>query len=153
MSAITRSRNVFICTTPNAFGTDSELPAHFATSTTALPTLRRGQETVGGSPVASAQNPAGVIKHLLRFPLITKVVEQLDSRCTVELAEGATVALRAVKPNQFSLALFWETGSEAHLTKVHDIANRKGLTLDREALKLDIVDGKANIAVAQEGSK
>ena len=54
------------------------------------------------------------------------------------------MALRAVKPNQFGLALFWETGSEAHLTKVNDIANRKGLALDREALKLDIKkDGKA----------
>ena len=107
--------------------------------------LRRGQETVGVVRlVASAKNPGGVIKHLLRFPLITKVVEQLDSSCTVELAEGATVALRAVKPNQFGLALFWETGSEAHLTKVHDIANRKGLALDREALKLGIKkNGKA----------
>ena len=107
--------------------------------------LRRGQETVGlVRLVAGSKNPAAVVKHLLRFPLIIKVAEQSDSSCTVELAEGATVALTAVKPNQFGLALFWETGSEAHLTKVHDIANRKGLALDREALKLSIkTNGKA----------
>ncbi|HEX4900694.1 MAG TPA: DNA polymerase/3'-5' exonuclease PolX [Pyrinomonadaceae bacterium] len=107
--------------------------------------LRRGQETVGVIRlVASSKNPVAVLKHLLRFPLIIKVAEQSDSSCSLELGEGATVSLRAVKPNQFGLALFWETGSEAHLTKIHDIANRKGLALDRETLKLSIkTNGKA----------
>lgn len=114
--------------------------------------LRRGQETVGVIRlVASSRNPAAVIKHLLRFPLIIKIAEQADSRCTVELAEGATVSLRAVKPNQFGLALFWETGSEVHLTKMHEIANRKGLALDREALKLSIKsNGKAKSLPARK---
>ena len=101
--------------------------------------LRRGQETVGTIRlVASSKNPAAVVKHLLRFPLIIKVAEQSESSCTVDLAEAAKVSLRAVKPNEFGLALFWETGSEAHLTKINDIANRKGLALDRESLKLTI---------------
>jgi DNA polymerase (family X) len=101
--------------------------------------LRRGQETVGTIRlVASSKNPEAVVKHLLRFPLIIKVAEQSESSCTVELAEVATVSLLAVKPNQFGLALFWETGSEAHLTKIHDLANRKGLALDRQGLKLGI---------------
>jgi len=107
--------------------------------------LRRGQETVGTIRlVASSKNPGAVIKHLRGFPLIVKVAEQLDSSCTVELAEAATVSLKAVKPNQFELALFWETGSEVHLTKMHDIASRKGLALDREVLKMSIkTNGKA----------
>lgn len=101
--------------------------------------LRRGQETVGTIRlVAGSKNPGAVVKHLLRFPLIIKVTEQSESGCTIDLAEAATVSLRAVKPNQFGLALFWETGSEAHLTKINDIANRKGLALDREGLKLSI---------------
>ena len=101
--------------------------------------LRRGQETVGTVRlVASSKNPAAVIKHLLRYPLIIKIAEQSDSSCTVDLAEAATVSLRAVKPNQFGLALFWETGSEAHTTKVHDFAKSKGLALDREGLNLRI---------------
>ena len=101
--------------------------------------LRRGQETVGTIRlVASSKTPGAVLKHLLRFPLIIKVVEQSASSCTVDFADGATVSLRAVKPNQFGLALFWETGSEAHLTKIYDIASRKGLALDPEGLKLSI---------------
>ncbi|MGI8917133.1 MAG: DNA polymerase/3'-5' exonuclease PolX [Pyrinomonadaceae bacterium] len=107
--------------------------------------LRRGQETVGTIRlVASSKNPAAVVKHQLRFPLIIKVLEQSESSCTVDFAEEATVSLRAVKANQFGLALFWETGSEAHLTKMHDIANSKGLALDREALKVTIkTNGKS----------
>lgn len=110
--------------------------------------LRRGQETVGTIRlVASSKNPAAVVKHLLRFPLIIKIVEQSESSCTVDFAEEATVSLRAVKPNQFGLALFWETGSEAHLAKMHDIANSKGLALDREALKVTIkTNGKSPLS-------
>lgn len=101
--------------------------------------LRRGQETVGTIRlVASSKNPAAVVNHLLKFPLIIKIDEQSTSGCTVELAEGARVFVRAAKPNQFALALFSETGSEAHLTKVSTIASRKGLSLDRESLKLSI---------------
>ena len=104
--------------------------------------LRRGEETVGTIRlVASSKNPAALVKHLLRFPLIIKVSAQSDSGCTVHFAEGATVSLRAVKPNQFGLALFWETGSESHLTKMHAIANGKRLDLNREDLKVSIKTG------------
>ena len=37
-----------------------------------------------------------------------------------------------MRPNQFALALFWETGAEAHVNKVQEIANRKGLDLNRQ---------------------
>ncbi|HET9787982.1 MAG TPA: PHP domain-containing protein, partial [Pyrinomonadaceae bacterium] len=107
--------------------------------------LRRGQETVGTIRlVASSKNPAAVVKHLLRFPLIIKIAEQFETSCKVELAEEATIVLKAVQPNQFGLTLFLETGSESHLKKITDIANRKGLTLDREHLELGIKsNGKA----------
>ena len=105
--------------------------------------LRRGQETVGTIRlVASSKSPAALVKHLLRFPLIIKVQEQSESSCTVELAEEATVSLRAVKPNQLGLALFLETGSEPHVNKVQEIASNKGLLLDRQALRLTI-NGKS----------
>ena len=104
--------------------------------------LRRGQESVGTIRlVASSKNPAALVKHLLRFPLIIKVSKQSESGCTVDFAEGATLSLKAVEPSQFGLALFWETGSESHLTKLHDIANAKGLDLNREDLKVSIKTG------------
>lgn len=98
--------------------------------------LRRWQETVGTIRlVASSKKPAAVIQHLVRFPLIIRVEDQTDTSCMVEFAEGARIFLRAVKPNQFALALFFETGSEAHVTKLQEVARRKGLDLDRENLK------------------
>jgi DNA polymerase (family X) len=98
--------------------------------------LRRWQETVGTIRiVASSKKPAAVIKHLVRFPLIIRVEDQTDTSCMVEFAEGARIFLRVVNPNQFALALFFETGSEAHVTKLQEVARRKGLDLDRENLK------------------
>src|SRR6185503_3168278 len=112
--------------------------------------LRRGAETVGTIRlVACAKNPAAVVKHLLRFPLIIRVDEQTDSSCEVELAEGAVVFLKAVKPNEFGLALFFETGSQTHVTKVQEIAGHKGLALDHDKLKLTI-SGKARAAKSRK---
>lgn len=101
--------------------------------------LRRWQETVGTIRiVASSKKPLAVIQHLLRFPLIIRVSEQSETSCLVELAEGALISLKAVKPDQFALALFLETGSDAHVTKLQEIARRKGLDLNREDLKVKI---------------
>jgi DNA polymerase (family 10) len=101
--------------------------------------LRRWQETVGTIRlVAVSKKPATVVQHLLRFPTIARVENQTEASCTVELTEGAQISLRVVKANQFALAMFWETGSEAHVNKVNELALRKGLDLDRETLKLKI---------------
>ncbi len=101
--------------------------------------LVRWKETVGTIRlVASSSRPEVLVEHFLRFPLIVKVEDQTETTCTVQLAEGARVSLRAVQPNQFGLALFWETGSEAHVSKLHEIAGRKGLDLNRQNLKIKI---------------
>ena len=101
--------------------------------------LRRWKETVGTIRiVASSRRPKDLVEHFLRFPMIVKVEDQTDTTCSVQLAEGARVSLRAVEPNQFGLALFWETGSESHVKKLHEIASRNGLDLNRETLKVKI---------------
>ena len=113
--------------------------------------LRRWQETVGTIRiVVSSKQPAGLVEHFLRFPLIIKVENQTDDSCTVELAEGARVLLKAVRPAQFPLALFLETGSDAHVLKIQDLASRKGLALNRDSLKMEIVrSGKARSATSR----
>jgi DNA polymerase (family 10) len=101
--------------------------------------LRRWKETVGTIRiVASSNRPETLIEHFLRFPLIVKVEDQTDTSCLVQLAEGARVSLRAVQPNQFALALFWETGAEAHVNKLQEIASRKGLDLNRQSFRIKI---------------
>ena len=50
--------------------------------------------------------------------------------------------------DHFALALFWETGSEAHVTaKVAELARRKGLDLDPETLKARINKSGKGVAV------
>lgn len=112
--------------------------------------LRRWKETVGTIRiVASSKQPAQVVEYFLRYPLIIKVEDQSDTSCTVELAEGARVSLRAVKPAQFPLALFFETGSDSHVSKVQGIASRKGLELNRQSLKIQIKRPKQAVKKAK----
>jgi len=86
--------------------------------------LRRWKETVGTIRiVANTKRPAALIEHFLRFPLIVEVIERMEEACTVRLAEGARVSLVAARPPEFALALLTETGSKAHVSKLHQIAN------------------------------
>jgi DNA polymerase (family 10) len=89
--------------------------------------LRRWKETVGTIRlVAKTEQPATLIQHFLRFPLIVEVIEQMEEACTVRLAEGARVSLVAARPAEFALALLMETGSQAHVSKLQQIASGEG---------------------------
>lgn len=86
--------------------------------------LRRWKETVGTIRlVANTKQPAALIEHFLRFPLIVGVTEQMEEACTVKLAGGARVSLVAARSAEFALALLSETGSKAHVNKLHRIAS------------------------------
>ena len=86
--------------------------------------LRRWKETVGTIRiVANTKRPAALVEHFLRFPLIVEVIEQMEEACTVRLAEGARVSVVTARPSEFALALLTETGSKAHVNKLHQIAN------------------------------
>lgn len=86
--------------------------------------LRRWKETVGTIRlVGKTKQPASLVEHFLRYPLIVEVIEQMEEACTVRLAEGARVSLVAALPVEFALALLTETGSKAHVVKLQQIAN------------------------------
>jgi DNA polymerase (family 10) len=89
--------------------------------------LRRWKETVGTIRiVVNTKKPTALVKHFLRFPLIVEVIEQMEEACTVRLAEGARVSLVTAHPFEFALALLTETGSPAHVNKLHQIASEGG---------------------------
>jgi len=89
--------------------------------------LRRWKETVGTIRlVANTKQPSKLIEHFLRFPLIVEVIERMEEACTVRLVDGARVSLVAARPPEFALALLTETGSKAHVNKLHQIANGEG---------------------------
>jgi DNA polymerase (family 10) len=88
--------------------------------------LRRWKETVGTIRlVANSKRPAALIEYFLRFPLIVQVEEQMKEACMVRLAEGARVSLVVARPAEFALALLTETGSQAHVNKLQEIAGSK----------------------------
>jgi len=89
--------------------------------------LRRWKETVGTIRiVVKSKRPASVVEHFLRFPLIVEVIEKMGEGCTVRLADGARVSLVAATPDEFGLALLAETGSKAHVNKLHQLASEAG---------------------------
>ena len=97
---------------------------------------RRWKETVSRIViVAASKNPQTIIDHFLKFPLIARTESKTRQECTVVLSEGYKATLIAVKPEEFAIALWRATGSEAHLKKLQPIATRK---------KLNIVSGNGN---------
>src|SRR5712691_1807307 len=94
--------------------------------------LRRWKETVGTIRlVADTNRPLSLIEYFLRFPLIVQVEEQTRASCVVRLADGARVSLVAVRPAEFALSLFTETGAKAHVAKIQQIASGKHLGSNR----------------------
>ncbi len=91
---------------------------------------RRWKETVSEIViVASAKKPETIIEHFLRFPLVLRAESQTKQECSVVLSEGYKATLVVVKPEEFALALWRATGSEAHLKKIQPIAAKKKLFL------------------------
>ena len=85
--------------------------------------LRRWKETVSQIVVvASASKPQALVKYFLRFPAVARIEEQLSGRAVVMLSEGFKATLIAVKPEDFAVAIFNATGSQAHLQKLNELA-------------------------------
>jgi DNA polymerase (family X) len=91
---------------------------------------RRWKETVSRIVVvASAKRPQAVVEHFLRFPLVIRTESKTRLQCTVVLSEGFKATLIAVKPEEFAMALWRATGSEAHLKGLQLIATKKKLNI------------------------
>jgi DNA polymerase (family 10) len=94
--------------------------------------LRRWEETVDTVDlVASAKKPAAVIEQFLKFPLIVSSRVDSPTECVVQFADGAPVSLAVVPLKEFAVSLFARTGSEAHVGKVMQYAERKKTGLAR----------------------
>ncbi|HYK21297.1 MAG TPA: PHP domain-containing protein [Pyrinomonadaceae bacterium] len=94
--------------------------------------LRRWEETVGTIDlVAATDDAAALIKKFQQFPLI--VSSQLNgvTECFAQLADGAVITLTAVPPQEFAIALFAKTGSQAHIEKFQKYAEKKKISFSR----------------------
>ncbi|MFN2530028.1 MAG: PHP domain-containing protein [Pyrinomonadaceae bacterium] len=100
--------------------------------------LRRWNETVGTvCIVASTNQPKILLQHFVRFPLITQAVSTTDNAADVILVDGSKIRLVAVRPSEFALTLFLETGSTAHLQKIQKLS-KAPVTKRRTASQDDV---------------
>jgi DNA polymerase (family 10) len=78
----------------------------------------------------TTKDPAGVIKHFIAYPDISKVVSKGPTRSTVILFNGMQVDLRVVAERCFGAALHYFTGSKAHNIKIRRLAMDQGLKIN-----------------------
>jgi len=91
---------------------------------------RRWKETVSRIViVAAAKTPQTIIEHFLPFPPVIRTEKKSRNECSVVLSEGFKATLIVVKPEEFALALWRATGSEAHLKRLQPIATNKKLNI------------------------
>jgi len=94
--------------------------------------LRRWEETIGVIDiVASTDDPAALIEKFRKFPLILSSEADGPNTCVAQFADGAQVWLTAVPPKEFAITLFVKTGSQAHIEKIKDYAERKEISFAR----------------------
>ncbi len=93
--------------------------------------VRRWQETVGDIDlVAAASDPQSVFDAVATHPRVREVVEKDQSRARFQTYWGITVDLEVVPEEAFVPALFFCTGSHAHLRRLQSFLAGKGANLD-----------------------
>jgi len=93
--------------------------------------LRRGMGLVTAVEVlAATSDPAGLIQAFTCSPLVGMLKEKGKTRIEVASSLGLPVTLHVVEPDRFGAALLNMTGSQAHLLRLREMANRQGLSLD-----------------------
>ena len=94
--------------------------------------LRRWVETIDViDVVAGAADPQAVIEKFLQFPLILSSHIEDENTCVAQISDGAQVWVTVVPPKDFGITLFVKTGSQPHLEKIQQHAERKKISFAR----------------------
>jgi DNA polymerase (family X) len=97
--------------------------------------FRRRRETVGDIDLlATAEDTAPVIDHLLAYEGIREVSASGDTKVTFFLASSLQVDLRVVPPEAFGAALVYFTGSKPHNIKLRRRSLERDLRLSEYGL-------------------
>lgn len=92
--------------------------------------VRRWRDTVGDIDlVVAAADPEPVMDALSAYPRASEVLTKRGNRISLQTKWGITVDLEVVPEEQFTLALFLNTGSHAHLNKLENILTDKGVNI------------------------
>lgn len=92
--------------------------------------VRRWRDTVGDIDlVVAAGDPGPVMDAVTAYPRISEVLERSGNRLNLQTKWGITVDIEVVPEEQFTLALFLNTGSRAHLSKLENYLADKGFNI------------------------
>ncbi|MEA2654806.1 MAG: polymerase [Chloroflexota bacterium] len=94
--------------------------------------LRRWVETVGDvNLLAASDRPEAIVEAFVKYPAVAAVDERGPSSCRVRLTGGLPVTLDVRPPRAFAVGLLLSTGSAAHVGRLKDRAQKRGLALDQ----------------------
>jgi DNA polymerase (family 10) len=92
--------------------------------------VRRWRDTVGDIDlVVAAADPGSVMDALSAYPRASEVLTRSGNRLSLQTKWGITADVEIVPEEQFTLALFLNTGSRAHLSKLENVLADKGLNI------------------------
>lgn len=114
--------------------------------------LRRRKETIGDIDIliaASAKASPAIRKAFTTHLLVTRVVNDGETKCTVQLQPGMSCDLRIVTPAEFPFALNYFTGSKEHNVEMRSRARKIGLSLNEYAFTR-LPDGPKRIPTVKE---
>ena len=132
--------------------------------------LRRWRETVSDLDFLAACDGAAaaaeLIKRLISYPRVTRVVEEGERRAMVRLSSGLSAELTVVDEADFATMLVRATGSKAHVARLETIAADRGVSLDAPAgderevyarlglgyIAPELREDRGEIEAAQDGS-
>ncbi len=96
--------------------------------------MRRRRETVGDIDlVVAAAGPVPVIDAVASHPRVSEVVARSESRARMRTCWGINIDLEVVPEERFTAALFFNTGSRAHLKRLQVFGAAREAGFDLEA--------------------
>jgi len=100
--------------------------------------IRRWKETVSDIRVVvmAEKSAARLLDHFVGIPMVATVEDRTSKRATVRLVDGVRVTLTIASPDEYWTVLHQETGSEAHLKKLEELAKQKGSARGRISAKM-----------------
>ena len=99
--------------------------------------LRRSKETIGDVDIligAQEKNISDIFDAFVNHELVVEVLGRGDTKSSIRTENGRQVDLRIVKPEQFSAALMYFTGSKEHNVVLRQRARERGLSLNEYGL-------------------
>lgn len=92
---------------------------------------RRGKETVGDLDLlVTSLNPAEVMDHFSKLPIIMEVIQRGDTKMSVRVTDSFQVDLRVVDESSWGAALQYFTGSKEHNVHIRGLAKARGLKIN-----------------------